>query len=134
MNVPFNIEDYDTTNVVPFIRPATGGSDPPNRGGKNWLRELPQNCHFLARRKGYLGSDLEDFVVATDPTKMEVVLLARNMGGSGMLTWHISEEFSKEYRLIYTLEVLDANPKQVQPGSVDSTAEPQIIPPVYEDE
>lgn len=136
MNDPLiNLDDYDTTNVIPFARPAHGGSGPPDAPKGDWLRQLQQGTRFLARRKGTTGSALEDFVVATDPKKMEVVLLGQNRSGVGELVWHESVLFSKDYKLIYTLEVIKNDDNQlVHQGPVERPLEPEELSPVHETE
>lgn len=125
-----NPEDFEDkpSNVLPFIRRLTGGSGTSGGTGTNWLRDIPQGTRFLARRKGYTGAELEDFVVATDPKTMEVVLLAKNVGGAGVFCWYETEVFSKDYRWIFTLEVMDnVNDKHIHSGSVGSTEEPEVL-------
>lgn len=129
MNDPLiNLDDFDTTNVIPFTRAAHGGTGPPDAPKGDWLRQLQQGTRFLARRKGTTGSALEDFVVATDPSKMEVVLLAENKNGTGLLSWHETALFSKEYKLVFTLEVIkNDDTQQIHTGSVERTAEPKVL-------
>lgn len=136
MNDPLiNLDDYDTTNVIPFTRAAHGGTGPPDAPKGNWLRQLQQGTRFLARRKGTTGSALDDFVVATDPSKMEVVLLGENKNGTGLLGWHESALFSKEYKLVFTLEVIKHDDdQQVHTGPVERSPQFEEQPIVHETE
>lgn len=124
-------EDGHASNVVPFRRQATGGSGPPSGTGGNWLAGLEMGQRFLAKRNGTSGSELEEFVIAA--RLPGVVLLAKNVHGSGDFSWHDSSIFSRDYRMILTLEVINDDSKSIQPSGMAGDAEPEIEPSVHEE-
>ena len=103
---PSEADEQDTTNVVPFRRPRSGGNGTGSgRTGGNWISEHPQGTRFLAKEKRKTGSALEEFIIgAIFPG---VVLLARNTGYGPETTWHDSAAFSDIYTLVLTLEVIN---------------------------
>ncbi len=119
------------------LHQATGGRGP--TGGKgNWLAELELGTRFTAREKIRYGSEVDDFIVATDPKKMSVVLLAKNIKGrDGVFEWHDHKLFSNQYILYEILEIVDTrngNPEQIQTERMVGDGEPKDLPSIHEEE
>lgn len=79
------------SNVVAFARPAPA---PP--GGPDWLRTLPPDSRFLARKKNHTGYSLEWFGIGQILPKAMLLAHEGQMGGMGW-TWVISEKFCQTY-------------------------------------
>lgn len=107
-------------------RLATGGKGPPGNRGGNWISSLPQGTHFIARRIGGVGSELDDFIVATSNPALPAVLLARNAGGIGDMRWHDPDIFSKHYQLYMILENVN-DTQSILPERMASDDEPEDI-------
>src|SRR5882762_10752701 len=111
------------------LRQATGGNGP--TGGKgNWLAEMELGTRFLARGKAVPNwiSEVEDYIVTTDPKKMSVTLLARNIKGrEGVFDWHDTKLFSTHNNLYEILEIVEqhGNIEQVQTERMVSDGQPQ---------
>src|SRR5260370_41026079 len=103
-------EEYGT-NIIPFApRTQAAGNEPPGVG--NWLGRMVAGTRFLAKRKGMSGSEVDDFIVSTDPATMPVVLLAKNINGrDGVFAWHDPIIFCKDHTFYMTLEVLEPKDK-----------------------
>lgn len=123
--------------ILPFVpRTLTGSGDPPGTG--NWLGRMVAGTRFFAKRKNVVGSEVDDFVVYTDPSTMPVVLLAKNtQSRDGELCWHDPIVFSKNYTYYMTLEVLEpknGNSNKIPTGPVVSDAKSKVITQLHEDE
>jgi hypothetical protein len=78
-------------NVVPFAKPAPA---PP--GGPDWLRTLPPDSRFLAKKKNASGYALEWFGIGQTLPKAMLLAHEGQMGGMGF-TWVITEKFCQTY-------------------------------------
>jgi len=118
------------------LRKATGGSGPTGGRG-NWLAELELGTRFLARHK-FSVSEVDEFIVTTDPKKMSVILLAKNIKGrDGVFEWHDHKLFSSQYIFYEILEIVDTNDgniKQVQTERMVGDGQPEDLPEVHEPE
>lgn len=133
VEAPREAEDDYADNVIPFRRPVTGGSGTPPGNGSNWLAGFEVGQRFLAKRKGTTGSELDEFVVAARIGD-DVVLIAKNIHGMGDFTWHEQVTFSRDYRLILALEVVNENNKQISSERMDSDEEIEDKSGVHEGE
>lgn len=133
VETPREAEDDYADNVIPFRRPATGGSGTPPGTGSNWLAGFEVGQRFFAKRKGTAGSELDEFVVAAR-IGGDIVLIAKNIHGMGDFTWHEQSLFSHDYRLILSLEVVNENNKQIPSERMDSDEEAEVEPGVHEGE
>lgn len=99
-------------------------------GGLNWLGNLPFGTRFLASRKSEAGSDLYDFVIATDPKQLAAVLLGLDLGNSGF-RWKDPVKFSRDYDLFLTLETKqeeeNGNSIAVETRGVEGDGEHQVV-------
>lgn len=124
--------------ILPFTpkdRLLTGGKGPPN---DNWLYHMVPGTRFLAKRKNYAGSEVDDYVVYTNPQDMPVVLLAKNTyARDSDLSWHDPAIFSQQHKLYMILEVLEpknGNSDKIPTKRLASDVKPKVIHPVDEAE
>lgn len=121
-------------NILEFKIREGKDSEPPNG---NWLKEMPQGTRFLASLKAVNDARLHDFIVASDPKKMEAVLLGENHGGTGEFCFWNPVKFVRDYEFFMTLEVLeleDGNSNKIQKGRVGGDGEPKVLPNLHEKE
>src|SRR5258705_13023823 len=124
----------DSAIILPFNRPQLGGKEPP--GGSNWLSRMVPGTRFLAKRRGLAGSEVDDFIVSTDPKTMPVVLLAKNINGrDGVFAWHDPVIFCKDHTFYMTLEVIepkDGNINKISTEPVASDVKPKDVDSLHE--
>lgn len=130
-------KQFAEDNVLPFLRKARG-TEPPGEG-KNWVSSFEHGTRFLAKKKHEGGSTLTDFVLMTDPKKMEgVILLGENINTrEGFVSWRDPELFSNDYRFYKIIEILEpsnGNSDTIPTGPVASDAQSQDEPSVHEKE
>lgn len=86
-------------------RKGMGYQPPPTKG--NWLEDMVQGTRFLAKRKSDSGSRLTEFIIATDPKTIGMVLLGESQGGGGAFFWHDPDLFCQDHKFYLILEVMD---------------------------
>lgn len=122
-------------NVIDLqeARLALASKEPPKGG--NWLSNLKSGTRFLASKKSqdYM---LGDFMVATDPTKMQAVLLGFDLGSPrGCFNWVDPLKFSQMNDFYMTIETeLEDGSTTVPTGTVEGDGEPQVLDSLHEDE
>jgi hypothetical protein len=92
-----------SAEILPFnpTRPNWDGGG--NEG--NWLLNLPMRTRFIAMNKADSGSEATEFQVLTDPRKLDLTMLARDIGTPlARCTWVITPRFSQQWELLYLLE------------------------------
>lgn len=110
MNTQNQVEEYPD-NVVPMVRPAP---KPPGTG-VDWLRSIPKETRFLARRKMNKGPLLDSYGVAYREGNA-VLLASESPNGPGyVFIWVDSPLFSAQNELYLILPKTEPDEEAGQP-------------------
>lgn len=135
-------EEEEKSNILPFLRPATGGGF--NGGGGNiisdiWLENMDEGTVFVAKEKNTSGFLLPCFILSRKFTKAYVLMQDTGQGGHVHL-WVDPRRFCNRYELVEILQVLDrpeeqetentdgSNQRALLTGTVEGHEVPGVIP------
>lgn len=133
MNEEAEIIDLGQQREARALRVLKGGNGPPRGTGPNWLADLPVGQRFLCKDRTIGGSEHRDCVVTTDPTDVSCLISFSAKGRDGYFEWHDPKLFSQQHTLIMTLEAINGNDVQLQPGSMERHEDAEDQPGVHED-
>lgn len=95
-----------SAEILPFkpVRASWDGGGTDN----NWLYDLPMRTRFICKQKADAGSECSECQILTDPRRLHLTMLARDIGTPlARCTWVVTERFSQQWELLYILEAVD---------------------------
>lgn len=131
------IIDIGQARQARTLRGGRGGGTPPTGTGNCWLADMEVGTRFLSKKKNYWGSEVDDWVITTDPTDVAVYLARSVKGRDGYFEWHDPILFCQDNTLIQireTVEFPNGNNTHIQPGPVERDGDAEVVPPLHEGE
>jgi hypothetical protein len=96
-------------------------ADPKPPGGGDWLRSLPNHTRFVSRHKTNQGSRLDTWGIAAILPQC-IMLYDFNNPMGPPVSWHTSEEFSRDNRFV---AILPDPPKEEEDNEQHHLPQPE---------